>query len=903
MAYVRAKVSTVVKDQVPEFIKDENANFTKFLEAYYEWLETEFVEESALENIRSVDDTVDMFINYFERELLHPIPKSVIADKRLLMKHIKGIYGSKGTTKSYEFLFRILFGQEPQIYFPKVDMLRVSDGKWDQRKLMRVTEVTGDPNELIGQTIEQILRYPDGSETRAAGRVESMVQFAVGNKQIYQIVLSDDSLDGVPFVAEDTENVYQIEGISTISGNTIVCNVVSIITEIRVDAGGSYYSIGDEVQIQSGTGIEARAEVAELGFGSVSDVIITKTGSGYEVGDEVIFDNTDTGGPATAESARVIARVTEVDRDSIVMEDGGFLLQENLDQIDNELSDAGGLKKITVLNSGNFYNKLPTASLPTQGLRTGGEVRPVSTDIARITKVIVPDNGTNYLTPPLVKPPLYMVVKNLTAPIAGGEIVSLLPQSLMLEEQTQVPDSNTIESGLIFEDATVNDVGDPIGGMPIFTEKQQVAIGLVANIDADRGIIQLTNANTREGIILEDGSGALLDEDTDQFVQETSGFFSVRNKIIATNGAEASIISINEPALVSSVGAIANSIGGFINSDGKVSESSKKIQDSFYYQDYSYVIKIGESINFYRDAVKKFLHPIGLALFGEVQIQSLIQAKVAGADGVVLGPGGLPLKASMLRHVVNTLLNARMRAVGRYRTNDEDNQALYKLQTIISIEDFVASALNIHVSASEFLPVLKFPHLTPLEISLLDLHVDVASEQYKVIWEKLVTQSPTFRESLKEIEKQSNMPFDGTVRRAGPNLIDIERWKFTHRPHQAGDKQSASAVAYTTNKYDNNPAQYPAPNYTYWDSYANTQIKDFGHLSVSEVLNNPYRKVNYAIEAEIGIIKKPASALRFSTDDFRFTWDDTFKFDADSVGWGDDVYTLDNAKLTFDLYT
>lgn len=903
MALVRAKASTVVKDQVPEFIRDENANFTKFLEAYYEWLETEFVEENALENIRNVDDTVDMFVEYFERELLHPLPKSVIADKRLLMKHIRSIYGSKGTVKSYEFLFRILFGQEPEIYFPKVDMLRVSDGKWDQRKLMRVTAITGDPNDLIGQTIEQVLRYPDGSETRAAGRIESMIQFAVGTKQVYQMVISDDSLEGVPFVAQDTEATYRIEGISTITGQTVVANVISILSEIEVKSGGTYYSIGDEVEIISGTGIEARAEVAELGFGGLDDVVITKTGEGYKVGDEISFDHTDTGGPSTAESARAIARVTEVDRDSILMEDGSFLLQENLDQIDNEESDAGGLKKITLLNKGNFYNKLPIASLPTGEGRANGKVLAVSKDIARITKVIIPDNGIDYLTPPLVKPPLYMVVKNPTGDFAGGDIVELLPQSLMLEEQPQVNNSDFLEHGLVFEDATVDENGAAIGGLPILVEKQQTATGVITDIDLGLHILTLRSASTREGIILEDGSGALLDEDADQFVQETSGFFSNRNRIRTNQGSEATVISINEPALVSKVGAVADSIGGFIGSDGKVSESSKKIQDSFYYQDYSYVIKIGESINFYRDAVKKFLHPIGLALFGEVQIQSIIQAKAFATDGRVTGPGGVPLKASMLRHVVNTLLDARLKAVGRYRTNNEDNQALYKLQTIIAIEDFVASVLNIHVSASEFLPVLKFPNLTPLEISLLDMGIDVASEQYKVIWEKLVTQSPTFKESLKEIEKQSNMPFDGSVRRAGPNLIDFERWKFTHKPHQAGTKQSASAVAYTTNKYDNNPAQYPAPNFAYWDNYANTQIKDFGHLTIAEIINNPYRKVNYAIEAEIGIIKKPASALRFSTDDFRFTWDDTFTFDADSVEWDGSAYTLDNTNLTFDLYT
>ena len=44
---------------------------------------------------------------------------------------------------------------------------------------------------------------------------------------------------------------------------------------------------------------------------------------------------------------------------------------------------------------------------------------------------------------------------------------------------------------------------------------------------------------------------------------------------------------------------------GAYNSDGFLSEKDKRIQDSVYYQDYSYVVKIGESITKWRDYIKK----------------------------------------------------------------------------------------------------------------------------------------------------------------------------------------------------------------------------------------------------------------------------------------------------------
>ena len=104
---VKAKVSTVVGNQIPDFITDESANFKQFLEAYYEWMQSTYLPQSHLENIRDIDTTVDMFIEHFKNEIMQPIPEGVLTDKRLLAKRIQDIYRSKGTEQSYKFLFRI----------------------------------------------------------------------------------------------------------------------------------------------------------------------------------------------------------------------------------------------------------------------------------------------------------------------------------------------------------------------------------------------------------------------------------------------------------------------------------------------------------------------------------------------------------------------------------------------------------------------------------------------------------------------------------------------------------------------------------------------------------------------------------------------------------------------------
>ena len=75
------------------------------------------------------------------------------------------------------------------------------------------------------------------------------------------------------------------------------------------------------------------------------------------------------------------------------------------------------------------------------------------------------------------------------------------------------------------------------------------------------------------------------------------------------------------------IGPTSTSIGGYQSDRSKLSAVSQKVQDGIYYQDYSYVVKSTVSINDWRDFVKKFTHPAGFNLFGEVLIESFGNAR------------------------------------------------------------------------------------------------------------------------------------------------------------------------------------------------------------------------------------------------------------------------------------
>jgi hypothetical protein len=65
-----------------------------------------------------------------------------------------------------------------------------------------------------------------------------------------------------------------------------------------------------------------------------------------------------------------------------------------------------------------------------------------------------------------------------------------------------------------------------------------------------------------------------------------------------------------------------DNLGYFASDKSKLSTSSQKLTDSYFYQDYSYVVRSRTPIDIWRSLVKSSTHPAGFKLFGEVFIES-----------------------------------------------------------------------------------------------------------------------------------------------------------------------------------------------------------------------------------------------------------------------------------------
>ena len=87
-----------------------------------------------------IDKTSGDFIEYFRRDFMPFIDRDVVANKRLLQKHVKDLYLSKGTKESIEFLFRILYGDEgeAEVVYPGDNVIKPSESEFSQPTIMRL---------------------------------------------------------------------------------------------------------------------------------------------------------------------------------------------------------------------------------------------------------------------------------------------------------------------------------------------------------------------------------------------------------------------------------------------------------------------------------------------------------------------------------------------------------------------------------------------------------------------------------------------------------------------------------------------------------------------------------------------------------------------------------------------
>lgn len=214
----------LVKGQLSSHINESFPHFVEFLKGYYEWLETEGSPFYDLKNHLSHLDferSVESYVDMLKREYLENVPERILADKEKMIKFSKHFFGSLGTEKSFEFLFRILYDDDVEIYYPRDDILRGSDGNWvSNERLIYVTD-SGNVDDFLYKRIEQTIEVYPGVFENSYATVNRIVKRNANGFVFAELYVSDTvgklSLDHPIGVGQE-----RVEWILPIAGNVEV---------------------------------------------------------------------------------------------------------------------------------------------------------------------------------------------------------------------------------------------------------------------------------------------------------------------------------------------------------------------------------------------------------------------------------------------------------------------------------------------------------------------------------------------------------------------------------------------------------------------------------------------------------------------------------------------------------
>ena len=512
------KTSLLVQSQLPAFIRDnpDYNNFVYFIEAYYEWLEQNNNTLDRTKNLLSykdVDQTTDEFIKYYVNDFLPNFPNNTLINKQTAIKVARQLYQNKGTPSSYQFLFRVLYNSDFEIFYTKDSVLKASDGIWYVAKSLKLASL-----EPALMNIQNYRLF--GETTKSIATVENSVKSSTKTEVfISNIERLFQSGEFVRVVDNRNQDVYFLNGVavpSTTPGAHIVrAKIVGQISQVKIGSAavdrGLFYEVGDPVIIYGGlnsaNGHGAIAEVGSITTGSIQNINLLSGGYGYSLYPNTVLEITNAPtaqaivasiDPSTANSAVL----TYIPSDEISLKENIRLGNSNfffanvvLSDINTTLINAFSFQTLTtypissvlVLNGGGGISKKPVVTAISTITDEAGNTSNLA-DLGMLAPIQIKEGGHGYRVNDVIKftggsgygayanvtsvnsngsiTTITYVKGTLPYPAGGmGYVLSSLPNVAVYSSNTQAYGANISVPGIIGSGASFDVVVDRIGSV------------------------------------------------------------------------------------------------------------------------------------------------------------------------------------------------------------------------------------------------------------------------------------------------------------------------------------------------------------------------------------------------------------------------------------------------------
>ena len=694
-------VSNFIKNQFPLFYQEEGPDFILFVKAYYEWLEDTWGgsedgfggpirEARELLDYRDIDETIERFLEHFQKKYLYGIPFNVIANKRFLLKHILDVYRSKGTIQCYRLLFKLLYNEDIDIYLPGKDVLRVSDGTWVEPRYLEVT-ANEDLKNYVGKTIV-------GATSGVTATVENFVKENYNNDIINILYISNILPRKKQF--EINEKIVLLENQSNTEAINLGPTLLGSLDKITVINGGQDYNIGDVIKIVYrdltnndviSYGKEGILKVTKLftGFGSL-EFDIADGGFGYTANSLTFLYRTTANGQGASfkvdsltsqqfveYNTDLICDYASLQIDAVAYgfpKDPSANLSTAIGTTLTKESDIFGtifsLKDITIGNSyesaANVFVRSVITSKAQPGTLTYDTLSNTVLGTTTIFDSLFQNNDVIALQANSSNSSTleYAVIKNVvssteltlygppTINSTASAVYKVAPTILPSEFATYESIMYTVDKSIVGENETIlafpnrgNNIvleAEAINSGKGYVEGEQIKAFLHSCVSNVVTIASSGNGySANDKLLFVGGDPAYI---ANGYVSTVDGNGSITAVTISSGGSGykevpeirvssntgsgarliATLLEFDSTSIVAektirarvSKTAIGRGAGYYSTTRGFL-DSDKYIHDNYYYQDYSYEIKVAQTLNKYKDIINRTFHTAGSELFGE----------------------------------------------------------------------------------------------------------------------------------------------------------------------------------------------------------------------------------------------------------------------------------------------
>lgn len=617
-------ISFFIKNQFPSFYKEFGEEFINFVEIYYSWYES-YNNLNSPRNIKAqtdIDYADEQFVNHLYKTYIPDFPIEMSANKKLFLKHAKDLYKSKGSLRGIKLLFKILYNEDINIYLPRKDILKVSDGKWTRRKYFEVSEnphnkeytqklVTGSISKATA-FVEEYVKIYSNKNIYNVFYIDNIKGEFLSNEQLFtdnipiekstfilgsagKIIVNDSTLDNnIGDEIIDINQNYSKTNLLTIVSNTQTSGAANGTIKFKILDGGNFYTQTPTINVYHGSN--------STGAGA------TFTG--------VILTNTE-----------IFTYDTSYYNYSVLDNDININAQTSISNVNSFISIASNL-----LTNGDVikYNVLAgnTAIVPLVN-NTIYYVVDANTSGIKLAS----GNSSTYNTSPLS----LVSGLNQTGHVIHNLKIYEMPLNLvsfgnaLKNANVNVPYQNSLS----LQSVTVGTIAELTGINPGHNYNGYVNISIVDPItskfniiDSNTGKIKGDNAVITGNVSI--GKGVVSEL---TFIDSGFGYNSNNENVILYNKTQNNINQTTNSSIILS--AIGNQRGFYKNEDGFL-DSNKKLQDSLYYQQFSYEIQSNKQIKDYLQIFYRLMHPVGHNVFGKTVINKLIKNNTSILNNVTI---------------------------------------------------------------------------------------------------------------------------------------------------------------------------------------------------------------------------------------------------------------------------